>query len=699
MKKSIDPSATEPSFWGQERLVPSSNPSIDQLCINAIRALSIDAVQKANSGHPGLPLGAAPMSYVLWQRHLNFDPSNPDWSDRDRFILSPGHGSILLYALLHLYGYEVSRDDLKNFRQWESKTPGHPEFGVTAGVEATTGPLGQGTANAVGMAIAERMLAQRFHRDGQDIVDHFTYALVSDGDLMEGISAEAASLAGHCKLGKLIYLYDSNDVSLDGPTSMTFTEDVARRYEACGWHVQTVVDGDHDLDAIDAAIAAAKADTERPSLIVVKTTIGFGSPNKAGTCDAHGAPLGVEEVALTKRALGWSEEPFEVPAAVRDHCREGFQRGVELHQAWEKRFAKWKQGNEAQAGQWAQAWSGELPAGWDAELPAFEPGSQVATRSAGGKVLNALAKNVETLVGGDADLSCSTKTLLSDAGSFDGQSGAGRNVHFGVREHAMGAIANGMSLHGGVRPFTGTFFCFSDYMRPSVRLAALSELPVVHVWTHDSIGVGEDGPTHQPVEHLMSLRAMPNLFVVRPGDANETLHGWRLAMMRQSGPTAMVLSRQNLPVFPETDAHGKEGVMRGAYVFSDPDSEPRAILLATGSELSLAVEASEVLRQEGVPVRVVSMPCWEAFQEQPVAYRDSVLPPSIRARVAVEAGATLGWERWVGDQGSCVGIDRFGASAPGSVNYQNLGITVGAVAEAVRCVVSHLSQEASGSGA
>ncbi len=661
--------------------------SLDELCINTIRTLAIDAVQKANSGHPGLPLGAAPMAYVLWQRHLRHNPRDPEWPDRDRFILSAGHGCMLVYTLLHLTGYELSLADLENFRQWGSNTPGHPESFMTPGVEASTGPLGQGTANAVGMALAERALAHRFNRPEQTVVDHYTYALVSDGDLMEGISAEAASLAGHLKLGKVIYLYDSNDVTLDGPASLTFsTEDVGKRYEAYGWQVLHVKDGDRDLDAIDAAISEAKGDTDRPSMIIVHTTIGFGSPHKAGTSGAHGSPLGDEEVALTKKELGWDPERFfYIPDQAAANFRKAADRGQKAQDEWNERFLAYSEANPDLAKEWERRMAGELPPGWDKDIPRFEPDKKVATRAAAGRVLNAIAPRMPELIGGDADLSGSTKTALDGEDSFDGQTGAGRNIHFGVREHAMGGIVNGMTYHGGVRAYAATFFCFSDYMRPSVRLAALSHLPVTFVWTHDSIGLGEDGPTHQAVEHLMSLRAMPNLHVVRPADANESAEAWRWAIERKEGPVALVLSRQGLPVL-DADV---SGFARGAYVLEDADGgSPQAILIATGSEVSLAMEARKLLDADGIRCRLVSMPCWELFEEQSEDYRESVLPSSVTARVAVEAGVTLGWRRWVGDKGAVVGLDRFGASAPASLNWEKLGFTPQRLVEEVKKLVA-----------
>jgi transketolase len=666
--------------------VSNDDRSLELRCINTIRTLAIDAVQKANSGHPGLPLGAAPMAYALWQRHLRHNPADPHWPNRDRFVLSAGHGSMLLYALLHLTGYDVTMDDLKAFRQWGSRTPGHPEFHLTPGVEATTGPLGQGTANAIGMAIAERLLAHRFNRPGHTIVDHRTYAIVSDGDLMEGISGEAASLAGHLQLGKLIYLYDSNDVTLDGPAHITFTEDVAARYAAYGWHVQDVADGDTDTEAIDAAITAAEAETRRPSIIVVHTTIGYGSPNKHGKSDAHGSPLGVEEVKLTKQALGWDpERSFSVPEDALRHFRAALVRGRQAQAEWQDRFDAYARAFPDLAEDWERTLRGEPPEGWD-DLPRFGPADAQATRQAGGKALNAIAKRVPFLVGGDADLSVSTSTAIKDAGAFEARTGAGRNFHFGVREHAMGAIANGMAYHGGVRPFVSTFFVFSDYMRPAVRLAALNQLPVIFVWTHDSVALGEDGPTHQPIEHLMSLRAMPHLAVVRPADANETVEAWRWAMTHREGPVAIVLTRQKVPVLDAATL--ASGLAHGAYVLADAGGgRPQAIIIATGSEVHVALAARELLSKDAVAVRVVSMPCWELFAQQSDAYRESVLPRAVTARVSVEAGATFGWSRWIGDAGVAIGIDRFGASAPGEVIMEQLGVTAEHVAAAVRSLL------------
>ena len=656
----------------------SNFDATDALAINTIRTLSMDAIQKANSGHPGLPMGAAPMAYVLWQKHLKHNPKNPKWPDRDRFVLSAGHGSMLLYSMLHLSGYELSLDEIKNFRQWGSKTPGHPESFVTPGVECTTGPLGQGCVNAVGMAIAERYMASLYNTDAHTIVDHFTYALVGDGDLMEGISAEAASLAGHLKLGKLIYLYDSNDISLDGPTDLAFTESVMKRYESCGWQVIRVEDGDTDLDAIDAAIAEAKADTNRPTLIEIKTTIGFGSPNKAGKSAAHGSPLGHDEIQASKSALGWTEtETFAIPGDAAARFAIQAEHGQAINNEWQANFDAWKNANPQLETTWTHAHDGTLPADWTSKLPQFETGGSVATRSASGKILNGIAQTLPWFIGGDADLSCSTKTAISDGGSFNAvDNPGGRNIHYGVREHAMGAIANGMAYHGGVHNYTATFFCFLDYMKPAVRLAALNHLPVTFVFTHDSIGLGEDGPTHQPIEHLASLRSLPNTVTLRPCDANETEEAWKIAIERKDGPTVLVLSRQNLPIL-DAQAVGTDGTQKGAYILSDaPNAAPEVILMSTGAEVHLALEAQAALQAEGTATRVVSMPSWELFEAQDASYQESVLPTQVTRRVAIEAGSSLGWHRWVGSQGKIIAVDKFGASAPASTIFKEYGFSV-----------------------
>ena len=667
----------------------TTKDTLDRLCIDTIRCLSIDGVDKADSGHPGLPLGAAPMAHVLWQRHLRHNPKNPTWPDRDRFVLSAGHGSMLLYSLLHLTGYDVSMGDLQSFRQWGSKTPGHPEFRDTPGVEATTGPLGQGVGNAVGMAIAERYLAATFNRKGHTIVDHTTFVLVGDGDLMEGVASEACSMAGHMKLGKLVFLYDDNDISLDGPTSLSFSgEDVAKRFEAYGWHVQKVKEGNTDLSAIDKAIAAAKKETTRPSIICVKTTIGFGSP-VAGTSDAHGSPLGKEGSIATKKTLGWKwpDKTFYVPDEAKAELGSAVTRGKDLEAEWKKRLEAYGKAHPELLTLWKSFQEGGLPAGWDKDVPTFKAGDKVATRAASGKVLNAIAKKVPFLVGGDADLSGSTKTAISGEKSFDGQTGEGRNIHFGVREHAMAAVANGMAYHGGVRPYTATFFCFVDYMRPAVRLAALSHLPVIHVWTHDSIGLGEDGPTHQPVEQLASLRAMPHLHVFRPADGTETAESWKFALQHKTGPTGLVFTRQGVPEF-EHKGNAEPGVHKGAYTLLDAEGgTPQVILIGTGSEVQLAVAAREKLQKDGIPTRVVSMPCWTLFESQTDAYREKVLPAAVTARVSVEAGCTFGWSRWTGDKGKAIGLDRFGASSPGSTNFEKLGFTVDHVVKAAHAVL------------
>lgn len=641
---------------------------VDERCVTTIRLLAVDMVESAKSGHPGLPLGAAPMAYVLWSRHLRHNPSDPSWANRDRFILSAGHGSALLYALLHLTGYDISLEELKSFRQWKSRTPGHPEYGLTPGVECTTGPLGQGFAMGVGMALAESRLARRFNQPGFPIFDHYTFGLVSDGDLMEGVASEAASLAGHWKLGKLIYLYDDNHITIEGDTTLTFTEDVLQRFQAYGWHTERVADG-NDLDAVDAAIAKAKAVTDRPSLIAVRTCIGYGSP-KENNAACHGEPLGPEASRKTKEFYGWPvEESFFVPEDVRQHMGRAVADGQRLQTQWDAMMARYAQMYPQDAALLKQYLDGTLPEGWDRALPVFDTAKgAIATRNASGTVLNALAPVVTNLMGGSADLAPSNKTFLAQGGE--------RNLHFGVREHAMGAILNGMALHGGLRPYGGTFLVFADYMRPAIRLAALMKTKVIYIFTHDSIGVGEDGPTHQPVEHLASLRAIPELTVLRPADANETAAAWKVAL-EANGPVALALTRQNVPVLKMDREKICEGVARGAYVLSESAKPARLILIASGSETHLALEAQKVLEQEkGVPTRVVSMPSWELFERQEEAYRNAVLPPAIRARCAVEAGSAMGWHRWVGNQGAVIGMDRFGASAPGSVLMKQFGFSV-----------------------
>lgn len=647
----------------------------DTLAITTIRMLAVDGVQKANSGHPGLPLGAAPMAYVLWSRFLRFNPKNPQWPNRDRFVLSAGHGSMLLYSMLHLFGYDLSIDDLKHFRQLGSKTPGHPEHGVTPGVEATTGPLGQGFGNGVGMAMAEAFLGATYNRAQHSVVDHYTYAIVSDGDLMEGIASEAASLAGHLKLGKLIYLYDDNSISLDGPTSLAFTENVLERFDAYGWHTQRVEDG-NDLEAIEAAIVAAQADP-RPSLISVRTIIGFGSPQE-GTSKVHGNPLGEENLRKTKEFYGWNpDQTFFVPDEVYAHLKPYIQRGAELESAWNDAFERYAADFGTEGQQLRQALAGELPLKWDFALPSFTPeDGEMATRQASGKALLALKSQIPWLFGGSADLAGSNEMPVKNDVAFQPESYNNSNIWFGVREHAMGAALNGMALHGGIRPYGGTFLTFSDYMRGSIRLAALTELPVIYVFTHDSIGVGEDGPTHQPVEHFAALRAIPDLTVIRPGDANESVVAWRVAIENTHGPIALLFCRQKLPVFDPKKVGSSEGVRKGAYTLIDADGEPELILIATGSEVALAVEAHEELTKQGVNTRVVSMPSWELFEAQDQSYRDHVLPPGVTARLGIEAGVSQGWHKWVGDHGAYLGIDRFGASAPYKEVYKAVGLTV-----------------------
>jgi transketolase len=686
--------------------------TLDQFAVNTIRTLSIDGVQKANSGHPGLPLGAAPMAYVLWTRFLRHNPRNAKWPDRDRFAFSAGHGSMLLYSLLYLTGYDLSLDDLKSFRQWGSKTPGHPEYRLTPGAELTTGPLGQGFANGIGLAMAEAHLAATYNRPGHTVVDHRTFGIVSDGDLMEGVAYESASLAGHLRLGKLVYLYDSNQITLAGSASLVFSEDVGKRFEAMAWHVVHVDDG-NDLDALERGIQAGVDETQRPSLVIVKTTIGFGSPKKAGTFGVHGSPLGADEVEATKRNLGWpTTDAFFVPDETLHVFRETLERGAQQEQEWQQRFAAYAQAFPDLAAQFKRTQAGELPQGWDRELPTFSPADskdgKMATRSAGGTVINALAKALPELIGGSADLNPSTDTALKGAGDFESPANlakdrqgavgdnwgyAGRNIYYGIREHAMGSITNGLAYHGGLRPFSATFLVFSDYMRPPIRLAALSELPSVFVYTHDSIGLGEDGPTHQPIEHLPALRAIPHIVVFRPADANEVTEGWRTAIERRDGPTVLVFSRQTLPIYDRTKFGPASGARRGAYVLADPsEGHPEVILIATGSEVSLVMAAREILEQEGQHTRVVSMPSWELFSGQAQSYRDEVLPPSITARLAVEAASPLGWERWVGQHGEVLGLNRFGASAPYTDIYEHLNFTPQFIAQRARDLVERSSQ-------
>ena len=695
--------------------------TLDQLCINTIRFLSVDAIEKANSGHPGLPMGAAPMAYVLWTRFLKHNPANPKWPDRDRFVLSAGHGSMLLYSLLHLTGYDLSLDEIKNFRQWGSKTPGHPEAQLTPGVETTTGPLGQGVGNAVGMAIAEAYLAARFNRPGHTIVDHHTFVIAGDGDLMEGVASEACSLAGHLRLGKLVVLYDDNRISLAGTTSISFTEDVGRRFEAYGWHVQRLNDG-NDLAAVDAALQSAKDETSKPSLILARTTIGFGSPHKQNTFEVHGSPLGKDESLNAKKNLGWPAEPaFLIPEEALAHFRHAVTQGQQAQARWESRFVAYSEAHPESAAEFRRMMAGGLPAGWDAKLPSFAVDPKgLATRKASEAAMNAVGPQLPELVGGSADLNPSTFTWLKGQGDFqspetpaqDAQGVVGgtwgyggRNLHFGVREHAMGAAVNGMALHGGLIPYTATFLVFSDYMRPAIRLAAISELHSIFVFTHDSIGLGEDGPTHQAVEQVMSLRAIPHLVVIRPADANEAVEAWRVAIQHQGGPVVLAFTRQNVPIIDRSTQALASGLQRGAYILSEagggrPEAagerqeaggggseaaggrreagggRPQAILIGTGSEVQLALEAQKQLAARDIFVRVVSMPSWELFEQQSRDYRDSVLPPQLKARVSIEAGVTLGWQKYIGEHGIAIGLDRYGASAPAKVIFEKLGFTV-----------------------
>jgi transketolase len=714
-----------------------STPELDQLCINTIRTLTLDAVQKAESGHPGLPLGAAPMAYVLWTRFLHHNPKNPKWENRDRFLLSAGHGSMLLYSLLYLTGYDLSLEEIKRFRQWGSKTPGHPENTLTPGVEITTGPLGQGFANGVGMAMAAAHLAARFNKDEFPVIDHNIYAIVSDGDLMEGVASEAASLAGHLKLGKLIYLYDDNKVTIEGFTDLAFSEDVPKRFEAYGWHTITVADG-NDLEAIDAAIREAQSISTKPSLISVKTIIGYGMPT-AGTRKAHSDAPGEEAVRETKRHLGWPEDKeFYVPDEALAHFREAIEGGGRQEEEWHELVKKYQEKYPELGKTWRATMSGELPEGWEQHLPTFVEAKAMATRAASGEVINALAPHMPMLIGGSADLGVSNNTDIKGGGDFEAGNYQGRIIHFGVREHAMGATLTGISLNGGLVPFGGTFLTFSDYMRPAIRLAAISEVQVIYVFTHDSVGLGEDGPTHQPVEHLAALRAIPHLFVIRPADNHEVREAWRLAILRRHAPTALALTRQKVPLIDRNRYAPAEGLRRGAYILAEAETtnpasdlardpvrtgsgpgspsgqpawggggdrvgavarplgraqgdggriKPQLIIIATGSEVSLALEAREKLQNEGILTRVVSMPCWELFEEQPEDYRNEILPASVSARLGLEAGVRQGWDRWVGPKGDVLCLDRFGASAPGDVAMRELGFNVENVLKRARVLL------------
>ncbi len=673
----------------------NANPKLDQLCINTIRALTLDAVQKANSGHPGLPLGAAPMAYVLWTKFMRYNPPNPKWENRDRFLLSAGHGCMLLYSLLHLTGYDLSLDEIKNFRQWGSKTPGHPENVLTPGVEITTGPLGQGFANGVGMAMGAAHLAAKFNKPDFSLIDHYIYAIVSDGDLMEGVASEAASLAGHLKLGKLIYLYDDNRVTIEGFTDLAFSENVPKRFEAYGWHTSTVEDG-NDLAAIEAAIRDAQSVGDKPSLISVKTIIGYGMTT-AGTRKAHSDAPGEDAVREAKKHLGWPEDKqFYIPDEALVHFRKAIDRGEQDEKEWDDLVARYEEKHADLGKLWRRTMSGELPEDWEKHLPSFDDAEPMATRVASGKVINALAPHMPMLIGGSADLGVSNNTDIKDGGSFEAGTYDGRIIHFGVREHAMGSTMTGMALNGGLIPYGGTFMTFSDYMRPAIRLACLSEVQVLYVFTHDSVGLGEDGPTHQPIEHLAALRAIPHLFVVRPADVHEVREAWRLAILRRHAPTALALTRQKVPLIDRKNFASAEGLRRGGYILAEAEGVSSAsgsdgiklILIATGSEVSLALEAREKLQADGIPTRVVSMPCIELFEEQPQDYRDEVLPPSITARLAIEAGVRQGWDRYVGPKGDVICLDRFGASAPGDVALKNLGFNVENVVKRARTLLT-----------
>lgn len=665
--------------------------NVEALSINSIRTLSIDAIEKANSGHPGMPMGAAPMAYTLWTKHMNHNPKNPEWFNRDRFVLSAGHGSALLYSLLHLAGYGLSVDDLKEFRQWGSKTPGHPEYGHTVGVEATTGPLGQGISMAVGMAMAERHLAAKYNREQLNVVDHFTYSICGDGDLMEGVAAEASSLAGHLKLGRLIVMYDSNDISLDGDLSQSFSESVEERYKAYGWQYIKVNDG-NDIEELSKALEEAKSDLNRPTLIEVKTVIGYGSPNRAGTSDAHGMPLGADELSLTKEAYKWTfEEDFYVPSEVYTHFEETcVKAGQQKEEAWKEIFVKYEEQYPELAKELQSAINNVLPEGWDKDIPVYEEGSSLATRASSGEVLNGIAKNLPSFFGGSADLAGSNKTSIKGSEDFLPASYQGRNIWFGVREFAMGAALNGMALHGGLKVYGGTFFVFSDYLRPAIRLSALMSLPVTYVFTHDSIAVGEDGPTHEPIEQLASLRAMPGLSVIRPADGNETAAAWKLSMESTDTPNVLVLTRQNLPTIPQSAEVAYEGVSKGAYVVSPQGKEMAdALILATGSEVSLAISAQKALAQEGIDVAVVSMPSWDRFEKQSKEYKDSVLPPAVTKRLGIEMGASFGWHKYVGNEGDLLCIDTWGASAPGEIVMEKYGFSVNNVVSKVKALLQN----------
>jgi transketolase len=663
---------------------------LDTLCINTIRTLAMDAVQKADSGHPGTPMALAPLAYVLWTKFLRYNPANPKWFNRDRFILSNGHASMLQYAMLYLTGYDVTLEDIQNFRQWGSKTPGHPEYGRTRGVETTTGPLGQGFMNAVGMAIAEAHMAAVFNRPAYDIVDHYTYAFCSDGDLMEGASHEAASIAGHLRLGKIIFIYDDNHISIEGPTELTFSDDVARRFEGYHWHVQDLGERANDIAAITGALREAQLEIDRPSLIILRSHIGYGAPHMQDTKEAHGQALGEEEVRLTKQAYGWPQDKqFFVPQEVLDYMRQARRSGQELEDEWNMLLADYKRQHEDMGRLFEAALNDNLPHDWDRDIPEFAADKgPMATRDAGSKVLNAIAGRVPWLMGGSGDLAPSTKTLIESSGYFEVGCYANRNIAWGVREHAMCGCSSGMAAHRGIRPYAATFFIFTDYARPAIRLASMMELPVIYVMTHDSIGLGEDGPTHQPIEHLASFRAMPGMCLIRPADANETAWAWRAAMMHKEGPTMLILTRQKVPIFDREGLGSADGVLRGAYILSKERADrPDLILIASGSEVQLTLQAQEPLENEGIHTRVVSMPSWELFDQQEEAYRNEVLPPAVTARIAVEAGASFGWCQYVTDCGVTITIDRFGASAPAKENLKHFGFTVDNIVDHARQLV------------
>lgn len=669
--------------------MPNQTKSIEQLAINTIRFLAIDGVQKANSGHPGMPMGCAPIAYSLYSKIMKHNPANPKWINRDRFILSAGHGSMLLYSILHLCGYGVSLNELKNFRQWGSITPGHPEFGLTPGVETTTGPLGQGFSNAVGMAIAQAYLASMFNKDDIKLIDHFIYGICSDGELMEGISHESASLAGHLKLGKLIFFYDDNKITIDGSTSLAFSEDISKRFDAYGWHVQTVVDV-NDVASLEAAVTNAQSVSDKPSLIITKTHIGFGSPNKQDSSDAHGSPLGEAEIKLTKQNLGWQEEAaFFIPDEVKEYFKQVQVNGKSVEEEWNRKFLDYQKKYPEEAKLFSEVMHGEFGNEWKSKLPVFEDdGKKMATRAASGKVINSIASSLPTLIGGSADLAPSNNTFLKDYKTFSSENYSGRNFHFGIREHGMAGVMNGMAIYGGVIPYGATFLVFSDYLRPSIRLASISKIKPIYIFTHDSIGLGEDGPTHQPVEHLASLRAIPGLVVIRPADANETSAAWSAAIEHKGSPVALILTRQGLPILDQKKYPSAENLLKGAYILKDPNSKPDLILMASGSELSLALNASERLEAAGRKVRVVSFPSWELFEMQSGKYKNTVLPPNVKKRISIEAGASQGWQKYIGDEGVSISMESFGASAPVEILLEKFGFTVENILEHANKILS-----------